>query len=72
LIKFDIDLDYSKVIDHEIVGLFIERGREKKRNHNSYRSHLKFKQKKFDMQLLQEQRYIKANYFKLKDKQKAN
>jgi gag-polypeptide of LTR copia-type len=32
LIKFDIDLDSNKATNHENVGLFIERGREKKRN----------------------------------------
>jgi gag-polypeptide of LTR copia-type len=38
LIKSDIDLDSCKTTNHENVRLFVERGREKKRNHNYDRS----------------------------------
>jgi len=43
LIKSDIDLDSSKAIGHENVGLFIDRGREKERNQNYDRSRSKSK-----------------------------
>jgi gag-polypeptide of LTR copia-type len=68
LIKSDINLDSSKATNHENVVLFVERGREKKRNQNSNRSHSKFRHKNLIYNFCKNKGHIKANYFKLKEK----
>jgi hypothetical protein len=72
LIKSDIDLDSSKAIGHENVGLFIDRGREKERNQNYDRSRSKSKHRNLICNYCKKKGHIKADCFKLKNKQKAN
>jgi gag-polypeptide of LTR copia-type len=72
LIKSDIDLDSSKATNHENVELFIERGREKKRTQNYDRSRLKSRNKNLICNFNQNKGHIKANCFKLKEKQEIN
>jgi gag-polypeptide of LTR copia-type len=68
LIKSDIDLDSRKATNHENVGLFVERGREKKRNQNSDRNYSKSRYKNLICNFFKNKGHIKANCFKLKKK----
>jgi hypothetical protein len=72
LIKSDIDLDSSKATNHENVGLFVERGREKKRNKNSDRNGSKSRHKNLICNFCKNKGHIKSKCFKLKEKQKIN
>jgi gag-polypeptide of LTR copia-type len=72
LIKSDIDLDSNKDTNHENVRLFIERDRENKRNQNSDRSLSKSRHKNLICNFCKNKGHIKANCFKLKEKQEAN
>jgi hypothetical protein len=68
LIKSDIDLDSNKNTNHENVRLFVERGREKKKNQNYDRSRLKSRHKNLICNFCKNKGHIKANCFKLKVK----
>lgn len=70
LIKSDIDLDSTKAgSSHQDVGLFVERGRQKEKSHHINKSRSRSKHRNLTCNYCKKMGHIKADCFKLKNKQ---
>ena len=73
LIKSDIDLDSTKAgSSHQDVGLIVERGRQKEKSHHINKSRSRSKHRNLTCNYCKKMGHIKADCFKLKNKQQAS